>query len=104
MMNTPEKAAPRRSRGDRTDKLRQMRQTRTATRISARPLVTRCVNSIALASSRSDGMNSPLQLGQLAPQPAPEPVARTYAPKTITPTFTIKVAQTNLASERMGRQ
>ena len=38
-----------------------------------------------VASAGSRGTTSPLQRGQWLPQPAPEPVARTYAPQRITP-------------------
>jgi hypothetical protein len=39
------------------------------------------------------GTISPLQVGQWLPQPAPEPLARTYAPHTITASVKASVAQ-----------
>src|SRR5262249_58532159 len=48
------------------------------------PLETRWVNSITVSSAGARGTSSPLHAGQWAPQPAPEPVARTKAPHTTT--------------------
>ena len=48
------------------------------------PLVRRCVYSMSVAWLGVRGTSSPRQLGQCAPQPAPEPVIRTQAPKTMT--------------------
>ncbi len=54
---------------------------------SAMPLVARWVNSIIVSRAGARGTTSPLQRGQWAPQPAPEPVARTKAPHRMTATF-----------------
>ena len=63
------------------------------------PLVTRCVSSTSVASSGARGSTSPLQSGQWAPQPAPEPVARTNAPHRITSTFQPSTSQASRASD-----
>ena len=75
------------------------RPTRTgpATRRSATPLVARCVNSTIVSRAGERGTSSPLHRGQCAPQPAPEPVARTKAPHRITATFQTRTSQANRA-------
>ena len=57
------------------------------------PLVRRCVSSTSVATAGARGTISPLQSGQWAPQPAPEPEARTKAPHRITATFQPRVSQ-----------
>jgi hypothetical protein len=74
----------------------QMRSTTTAR--SAMPLVRRCENSIRVAVSADRGRTSPLQSGQCAPQPAPDPVARTYAPHRMTATVYKRAPQANRAA------
>ena len=44
-------------------------------------------------------MTTPLQVGQLLPQPAPEPEARTYAPHSTTITFQASTAHANLRKD-----
>ena len=61
----------------------------------AAPLVTRWMYSMIVAVRGAIGTTSPLQSGQWLPQPAPEPVARTTAPHTITATVTDSVIQAN---------
>ena len=63
----------------------------------ARPLVARWVNSIMVSRAGARGRTSPLQSGQWAPQPAPEPVARTKAPHRMTTTFQARTSQANRA-------
>jgi len=41
------------------------------------PLETRWLNSIIVSSAGARGSTCPLQIGQWAPHPAPDPVART---------------------------
>ena len=48
------------------------------------------------------GTTSPLQSGQCAPQPAPEPVARTKAPHRITARFQARTSQAKRASRVMA--
>ena len=62
----------------------------TSTDFPANPLAARCVNSIAVAPS-SSGTSVPLHEGHERPHPAPDPVARTSAPSTITTTLTASV-------------
>ena len=57
------------------------------------PLVARWVNSIIVSRAGARGTTSPLQSGQWAPQPAPEPVARTKAPHRMTATFQPRTSQ-----------
>jgi hypothetical protein len=64
----------------------------------AKTLVTRCKNSITVCSCGALGRMLPSQSGQWLPQPAPEPVARTYAPQTITATLYASVSQAKRAS------
>ena len=52
---------------------------------SASPLLARCPNSMSVAVCAARGITVPLQSGQCAPHPAPEPVARTNAPQLTTP-------------------
>jgi hypothetical protein len=62
-------------------------------------LVIRCVNSINVWTTKISGIILlPLQVGQCDPHPAPEPVARTNAPKTITKTLYPKTTQANFAN------
>ena len=70
---------------------------------SATPLVARCVNSIIVASAGARGSTSPLQSGQCAPQPAPEPVARTKAPHRMTAMFQPRTSQASRASGVVSR-
>ncbi len=53
---------------------------------SATPLVARWVNSMRVSAVGERGIATPLQRGQCAPQPAPDPVARTKAPQSTTST------------------
>ncbi len=46
--------------------------------------MSRCVNSMTVASAGPRGIATPLQSGQWSPQPAPEPEARTKAPQRMT--------------------
>src|SRR5262245_14168294 len=66
-------------------------------RRSATPLVSRCVYSMSVASAGARGTISPLQSGQCAPHPAPEPDARTYAPHRMTATFQPSVSHARRA-------
>ena len=75
-MKTSE-AIPARRAGWPAATVRQIQTASTKTATSARPLESRCENSIIIAVSGARGTTSPLQSGQWAPQPAPEPVART---------------------------
>ena len=52
---------------------------------------------MSVAADGSRGKTTPLQSGQCSPQPAPDPVARTYAPQRITPMLYASTAQANLA-------
>jgi len=49
----------------------------TTTNSSATPEVARCASSISVSTAGSRGMTTPLQSGQCAPHPAPDPEART---------------------------
>ncbi len=79
-------AAPRRA-GWPGRQARQTQASRTTTPTSASPLVIRWENSISVATPGSRGIITPLQSGQCSPQPAPDPLARTYAPQRITATL-----------------
>ncbi len=68
---------------------------------SAMPLVARWVNSTIVSRAGARGTTSPLQRGQWAPQPAPEPVARTKAPHRMTATFQPRTSQANRARRVM---
>lgn len=57
------------------------------------PLVARCEYSISVPIVGEGGITSPLQVGQWAPQPAPDPVARTTAPHKMTRMFQARVNQ-----------
>src|SRR5450432_17007 len=59
----------------------------------ATPLIARWVNSITVWMRGLCGTTSPLQSGQWLPQPAPEPLARTYAPHKMTSRFAASTAQ-----------
>ena len=59
----------------------------------ATPESARCENSIQVASPWSRGRISPWQRGQSRPQPAPDPVALTTAPWSMTITLTDRVVQ-----------
>jgi hypothetical protein len=90
-------------------KSRKAQTTWAKTNTSARPLVVRWLYSITVSTLGSRGTISPLQSGQCEPQPAPEPLARTRAPPTITSTLTASTAQpkrrnevTREASKRWG--
>lgn len=54
---------------------------------SATPLIARCVNSMIVCKPAARGTTSPLHSGQWLPQPAPDPLARTYAPHKTTSRF-----------------
>ena len=69
---------------------------------SAAPLVARWVNSTTVSREGDLGTTSPLHSGQCAPQPAPEPVARTKAPQRITITFQKRVIQAKRARALMA--
>ena len=57
------------------------------------------VYSTIVSSIGAWGTTSPLQRGQWAPQPAPDPVARTKAPHKMTATFQPSVSQAKRASD-----
>src|SRR6478752_1683360 len=50
----------------------------------APPVMQRCVNSMTVSTRGDRGTTCPLQSGQWFPQPAPEPVARTSPPQSMT--------------------
>src|SRR5689334_21740035 len=77
--------------------MRNAHSASTPTRMSATPLDRRCENSIMVSICGAKGITSPLHVGQCAPHPAPDPVARTNAPHRITNTFQARTAQANLA-------
>src|SRR5438067_676992 len=54
---------------------------------TASPLVRRCVNSMMVSIFGAAGITTPLHSGQWLPQPAPDPLARTYAPHSTTSTL-----------------
>ena len=85
-ISTPDITAPARA-GCPARQVRNVATRSATTASSARPLVARCENSIKVATPAARGTTSPLQSGQWAPQPAPEPVARTYAPHRMTATL-----------------
>jgi hypothetical protein len=82
-MRSPEKTAPRRT-GWPGEVQRKAISRSASTATSESPEVTRCVNSMSISSERGRGSTSPLHMGQWSPHPAPEPVALTKAPQTIT--------------------
>src|ERR1017187_7143944 len=81
--NTAESAAPSRA-GLRGGNARKAQTTSNATSARSRPLIARCVNSMMVAAPGECGVTAPLQSGQRLPHPAPDPVARTYAPQSTT--------------------
>ena len=83
VMKITDAAAARRaaSPGGRT---RRVHRNSATTPRRARPLVSRCENSISVAVAGWRGKTSPLQRGQWLPHPAPLPDARTYAPHRMT--------------------
>ena len=81
---------------------RNAQTTMTSTAISARPLVMRWKNSITVAMRSGCGITSPLHSGQWLPQPAPEPLARTNAPQTITKMFSPSVPQAYREKRRLA--
>src|SRR5258706_11480298 len=62
------------------------------------PLVIRCVNSTMVCAVALAPITSPLQTGHLLPQPAPEPVALTYAPQSTTATLKHRVTHAKHAT------
>ena len=82
--NTAESTAQRRIRWPRGN-ARKAHTASTATSTRDKPLVSRWVNSMRVSTWAARGNTSPLQSGQWFPQPAPEPVARTYPPHRTTP-------------------
>ncbi len=78
----------------------ERRQTTTSAtpRRTTRPLVTRWDSSMRSATDRAWGMTSPLQSGQWLPQPAPEPVARTKPPQTMTTRLAISTPSAKRAA------
>ena len=62
----------------------KVQKARAASRKVQMPEVERWVNSMRVARRGWWGTKSPLQRGQLAPQPPPEPLARTTAPQRTT--------------------
>ena len=82
MKNSEAQAPPR--AGWRAGVARSVQTSSATTKSSASPLVARCENSMIVATLGERGSTSPLQNGQWLPQPAPEPLARTYAPHRMT--------------------
>jgi hypothetical protein len=91
-MKNMERPAPKRA-GCPLGRVRRARIRRARTARKARPEVARWVNSIRVSTWGVRGMISPLQVGQWAPHPAPEPVARTKAPQRATRMFQTKTPQ-----------
>ena len=84
--NTADSAAPRRTACPGGN-ARNAHTASSATSTRSIPLVTRCVYSISVNTLGEAGTTSPLHSGQWFPQPAPAPVARTYAPHSTTATL-----------------
>ena len=82
-MKISERTAPRRA-GWLRPHARHVQASSAITPSSARPLVRRWEYSISVATLGARGTISPLQSGQCAPHPAPDPDARTYAPQRMT--------------------
>ena len=91
-MNPMAAPAPRRTRwpGGET---RRDHTSRPSVSSRERPLVRRWKNSMNVATLGLVGIGSPLQVGQWAPQPSPEPVACTTSPHTITARVKARVSQ-----------
>ena len=82
-MNTSAHAAPPRAACPR-GAARRVHQKSVTTATNARPLVNRWENSTSVSTEGDRGSTTPLQSGQWPPHPAPDPVARTYAPQRMT--------------------
>ena len=67
--------------------------TKRITKTPASVLVILWTNSIVVSILANTGKTSPLHNGQSLPQPAPDPVARTTAPQSITRTVYTTNAQ-----------
>ena len=83
---TNDVSAIRRTRLPRA-KLARLHNQSATTPTSATPLIIRCVNSMMVSMRGATGTTSPLHSGQWLPHPAPDPLARTYAPHSTTSTF-----------------
>src|SRR6476646_1496279 len=70
---------------------------RQSTAMRAMPLVTRWVSSTRVWRLGDLGTIWPLQRGQWLPQPAPEPLARTYAPQRMTARLRKRTVQEKVA-------
>src|SRR5260370_31611472 len=104
-MNKIDSIAIRRTRCPRGNS-KTLHQASATTAIIATPLVIRCVNSMIVSIRGTSGTTSPLHSGQWLPQPAPEPLARTYAPQRITNRFQASTPQPNRVNpvQRGGRR
>ena len=92
---TAEAIAARRTRWPRPN-VRNAQTSWTATSTIITPDVARWPNSTRVAMLGERGITSPLQVGQWLPHPAPEPLARTYAPQRMTPRVDARTHQANL--------
>src|SRR5512144_1276159 len=100
-MKKTEPAAARRA-GCPFGRSRKTQSASSSTRRRAIPLVARWANSITISTPGARGTTSPLHSGQWAPQPAPEPEARTNAPHRITTRFHPRTSRTNATSRIIG--